>query len=210
MADNRVEALGTVGGAHTLGGAPTNSLVQWALIGLLIERSSYGYELAQRFERTYGGLLRLSGVSYVYTALDALKRRGLIEEVEVRDDDRRMPRVHYRVTTKGVNAYQERLLAQIRENDRRSSLFARQLALLVPQPDLALDVLDRYERECLEEAEKTSVTAPRIRSGRERGAQIAARLAAEDHRLSLDARLAWITYARRELKALTRSPSATT
>ena len=36
-----------------------------------------------------------------------------------------MPRVHYRVTTKGVRAYQERLLAQMRENDRRSRLLAR-------------------------------------------------------------------------------------
>jgi len=207
MADDRAEALGRVGGARVLSGAPTNSLVQWALIGLLIERSSYGYELAQRFERTYGELLRLSGVSYVYTALDALKRRGLIEEIEVRDDDRRMPRVHYRVTDKGVNAYQERLLAQMRENDKRSRLLARQLALLVPEPELALAVLERYERECLEEAERTPVSSPRIAVGREGGSQTAERLAAEERRLSLDARLAWVEYARRELKALARVAS---
>jgi len=206
MADDRAEALGRVGGARVLSGAPTNSLVQWALIGLLIERSSYGYELAQRFERTYGELLRLSGVSYVYTALDALKRRGLIEEIEV-SDDRRMPRVHYRVTEKGVKAYQERLLAQMRENDRRSRLLARQLALLVPEPELALGVLDRYERECLEEAEHTPVSSPRIAVGREGGSHTAERLAAEERRLSLDARLAWVEYARRELKALARVAS---
>ncbi len=205
MPENRAEALGTARGAQLLDGAPTNSLVQWALIGLLIERSSYGYELAQRFERTYGGLLRLSGVSYVYTALDALKRRGLIEEVEVNDDDdRRMPRVHYRVTEKGVRAYQERLLAQMRENDRRSRLLARQLALLVPEPGLALAVLDRYERECLEEAEETPVAGGRVISAEPKAA-VAARLAAEERRLSLDARLAWVEYARRELKALSRA-----
>jgi DNA-binding PadR family transcriptional regulator len=182
--------------------------VQWALIGLLIERSSYGYELAQRFERTYGELLRLSGVSYVYTALDALKRRGLIEEVEVSDDDRRMPRVHYRVTGKGVHAYQDRLLAQMRENDRRSRLLARQLALLVPEPGLALGVLDRYERECLEQAEQAPAAASRTRGEREPVANVATRLAAEERRLSLDARLAWVEYARRELRALSRTASA--
>jgi len=207
MADNRADALGTVGGAGELSAAPTNSLVQWALIGLLIERSSYGYELAQRFERTYGGLLRLSGVSYVYTALDALKRRSLIEEVEVSDDERRMPRVHYRVTKDGVDAYQERLLAQMRENDRRSRLLARQLALLVPEPELALGVLDRYERECLEQAEQAPMSSARIAGGRERASQTAARLAAEERRLSLDARLAWVEYARRELKALAGTAS---
>jgi DNA-binding PadR family transcriptional regulator len=204
MADNRAEALGSTREARLLDGAPTSSLVQWALIGLLIERSSYGYELAQRFERTYGGLLRLSGVSYVYTALDALKRRALIEEVEVSDDDRRMPRVHYRVTGKGVRAYQERLLAQMREDDRRSRLLARQLALLVPEPELALSILDRYERECLGEAEAVPALAARI-IPRERRAEVAARLAAEERRLSLDARLAWVEYARRELKALSRA-----
>jgi DNA-binding PadR family transcriptional regulator len=207
MADNRPQALDTVSGAHVLSDAPTNSLVQWALIGLLIERSSYGYELAQRFERTYGGLLHLSGVSYVYTALDALKRRGLIEEVEVREDDRRMPRVHYRVTGKGVHAYQERLLTHMRENERRSRLLATQLALLVPEPGLALDVLDRYERECLEEAEQAPTVTPRFTGGREAGPKVAARLAAEARRLSLDARLAWVDYARREMKALARAAS---
>lgn len=200
MPENRAEARG----AQLLEGAPTNSLIQWALIGLLIERASYGYELAQRFERTYGGLLRLSGVSYVYTALDALKRRELIEEVEVSEDDRRMPRVHYRVTTKGVRAYQERLLAQMRENDRRSRLLARQLALLVPEPELALAVLDRYERECLEEAEDAPVAGGRLISSEPKAA-VAARLAAEERRLSLDSRLAWVEYARRELKALSRA-----
>jgi DNA-binding PadR family transcriptional regulator len=209
MAENRAAALGSPREARLLDGAPTNSLVQWALIGLLIERSSYGYELAQRFERTYGGLLRLSGVSYVYTALDALKRRALIEEVEVGDDDdRRMPRVHYRVTGQGVRAYQERLLSQMREDDRRSRLLARQLALLVPEPELALAILDRYERDCLEEAEESPAVAARI-VPRERRAAVAARLAAEERRLSLDARLAWVGYARRELKALSRAVGKT-
>jgi DNA-binding PadR family transcriptional regulator len=205
MRANRAEAFGPDRGANGLNGAPTNSLVQWAVLGLLIERPSYGYELAQRFERTYGGILRLSGVSYVYTALDGLRRRGLIEEVEV-SDERRMPRVHYRTTARGVAAYQERLLAQMRENDRRSRLLARQLAVLVPEPELALAILDRYERECLAEAEEAPAVAAQMASGAAT-ADLAARLAAEESRLSLDAKLAWVEYARRELKAL--SPALT-
>jgi DNA-binding PadR family transcriptional regulator len=185
---------------------PTNSLVQWALLGLLIERPSYGYELAQRFERTFGGILRLSGVSYVYTALDGLRRRGLIEEVEV-GDERRMPRVHYRTTARGVAAYQERLLTQMRENDRRSRLLARQLAVLAPEPELALGILDRYERACLQEAEEAPAVATQTASGAT-PAELAARLAAEESRLSLDAKLAWVEYARRELKMLSRAASA--
>ncbi len=55
------------------------SLVSWSLLGLVIERPSYGYELVQRFERTYGDVLELSSPSQIYTALDALQRRSLIE-----------------------------------------------------------------------------------------------------------------------------------
>ena len=61
--------------------APMQSAVHWALLGLVIERPSYGYELAHRFEHAYDGMLRLSGISYVYTALDMLQRRGMIEEI---------------------------------------------------------------------------------------------------------------------------------
>ena len=57
------------------------SPLNWALLGLVIQRPSYGYELVQRFERTYEDALELSSPSQVYTALDALRRRSLIEEL---------------------------------------------------------------------------------------------------------------------------------
>ena len=55
------------------------SPVNWAVLGLMIERPSYGYEILQRFERNYGELLRLSSPSQIYTALDSLADRGMIE-----------------------------------------------------------------------------------------------------------------------------------
>jgi DNA-binding PadR family transcriptional regulator len=61
--------------------APMRSEVNWALLGLVIERSSYAYELARRFERTYDGVLALSAVSHVYTALETLRSRGLVEYI---------------------------------------------------------------------------------------------------------------------------------
>ena len=58
--------------------APMRSLVNWALLGLVIDRPSYAYELARRFEREYKDALSLSSVSHVYTALGTLKDRALI------------------------------------------------------------------------------------------------------------------------------------
>ncbi len=59
---------------------PMHSAVNWALLGLVIERPSYAYELARRFERAYEGALSISSVSHVYTALAALRARSLVEE----------------------------------------------------------------------------------------------------------------------------------
>jgi DNA-binding PadR family transcriptional regulator len=41
------------------------SPVNWALLGLVIERPSHAYELAHRFDRTYDGALSLSEPPWV-------------------------------------------------------------------------------------------------------------------------------------------------
>src|ERR1700733_5762571 len=75
--------LGRMGAGSLHAQAPPamHSPVNWALLGLVIERPSYAYELAHRFERTYEGALSLSSVSHVYTALATLRDRGLVQEV---------------------------------------------------------------------------------------------------------------------------------
>jgi DNA-binding PadR family transcriptional regulator len=179
------------------------SVVNWTVLGLVIDRPSYGYELAQRFERVYEDVLPISSVSHVYTALDMLEAKGLIEETpgkgapRARSGRRRQPKVHYRETSAGVRYYEEWLLAQTRDSQRRSQLFVRQLA--VYDPDGALRVLERYEQECLREAARLSVDPG---GGSPGEPLLVARLAHEESRLAVEARLAWIEYARRELKAL--------
>jgi DNA-binding PadR family transcriptional regulator len=176
-----------------------HSTVNWALLGLVIERPSYAYELAQRFERTYEGALSLSSVSHVYTALATLRERALIEEIpEVRAG--RRPR-RFTATAKGLADYREWLLSQLSEDRRRQRLFVLQLAALTRNPREALEIVADYERECLAEAANTP-----LRSGHGDasvgGSELAARLIAEEHRLAVGAKLAWAQYARRELTVL--------
>lgn len=176
------------------------SVVHWALLGLVIERPSYGYELAHRFENAYAGMLQLSGISYVYTALDTLQVRGLIQEIPGTRTGRQ-PKPRYRATAEGVRRYQERLIAQMREDLRRSSLFARQLAVFAQEPEMALDVIERYGQACLEVAGDTTV--PKASEGSaDAVAGLASRLVSEDRRLAMEAKLPWIDYARREFRAL--------
>jgi len=179
------------------------SAVAWGLLGLLIERPSYGYELMQRFRRTYGETLALTSPGQIYTALTALKRRSLIHELSAPKREgasTRLPKPHYRATAQGVAAYQDWLLIQIEEERQRSRLFARQLAML--EPHAALAVLEEYERECLSEADE----ATPAETARE---ALAERLLEGEEQTSLEVRLAWIEYARNELNALvSKEPGA--
>jgi len=170
------------------------SPIGWALLGLLIERTGYGYDLVQRFERAYGDALELSSPSQIYKALDALERRSLIERLPAAGagtDPERQPRPHYRATAQGQHSYQEYLIALACEKRQRSRLFARQLAAIDPRAALA--VLDSYEQACLREP--VSAAADPSLGG------VAARLIAEDERLAVEASLSWIAYVRRELQA---------
>jgi DNA-binding PadR family transcriptional regulator len=172
------------------------SAVAWALLGLVIERPSYGYELMKRFRRTFGETIALGSAKQLYNALGTLRQRSLIEEVEdarSAEAPARHPKPHYRATAQGVRAYEEWLLLQIEEERQRQRLFARQLAML--EPEMALDVIDRYERECLSDADEAT-PAQTEREG------VANRLADQDEQLGLEAKLSWIRYAREELADL--------
>jgi hypothetical protein len=70
------------------GAAAMRSPIAWALLGLLIERAGYGYDLFERFGRTYGDSLGLSSPSQVYKALNVLEQRQLIEALPHEQVDR--------------------------------------------------------------------------------------------------------------------------
>jgi DNA-binding PadR family transcriptional regulator len=189
--------------------APMQSQVNWALLGLVIERPSYAYELARRFERTYEGVLALSSVSHVYTALAVLRERKLIEELPGTRVGRR-PKPHYQATAKGLAGYGQWLVGQVDEDLRRQRLFVLALARFIRNPHAALEILAGYEQACLTEAQHTPVP---LHDDDDDGddddgacaasaPELAARLAAEESRLAIGAKLTWVEYVRRELNAL--------
>jgi DNA-binding PadR family transcriptional regulator len=193
------------------------SPIYWTVLGLVIERPSYGYELARRFEHTYGSLLPLSGVSHIYAALETLVGRELIVELDsasfTRRSARRQPRPHYRATDLGVESYRAWLVAQRQESTRRSQLFARQLVVFRREPQIALDILARYERACRTDiaddspdgyaSADPSISGPDSTGGPgDARVGLASQLSREEHRLASVARLSWIEYARAQFTAL--------
>jgi len=204
MGARRAEGILESRGTQARQPARMQSAVQCALLGLVIERPSYGYELARRFEHTYGELLHLSAPSYIYTALDALRRRELIEEVPG-VSAQRLPKPHYQATEKGRAAYRDHLLAQMLTSQRRRHLFFRELAVLAHEPEAALEIIEIYEQEYL----KAAKVAPLRHGGPpDTPASFAAELAAEDRRLGIDGTLAWLDHARRRLKILAEHSNA--
>jgi len=180
------------------GVAAMRSPINWALLGLLIQRASYGYELVQRFERTYSETLELSSRSQIYTAIDSLARRGLIEHAqESRSEDPvRQPKLCYRATEAGVCAYERWLIEQVSEDERRSRLIAQHFAALAPGH--ALRVLGRCAEICLDAAGRLPAEEDEHRSDHPEA--LAERLAGEEERLRAGAILSWIEYARSELR----------
>jgi len=175
--------------------APMQSPVNWGLLGLIIERPSYAYELARRFERTYEGALSLSSVSQVYTALGTLRERGLVQEVAGTARTLSSSKRRYEATPAGLAGHSEWLIAQANEGRRRQRLLITQLGALARTPERALGVLDEYERACLAElaaAPPASDTTPGTTG-------MVSRLIGEETRQSVAAKLRWVHYARAQV-----------
>jgi DNA-binding PadR family transcriptional regulator len=180
--------------------APMQSSVNWALLGLIIERPSYAYALAQRFERTYGDALSLSSVSHAYAALGTLKDRGLIEELPGTRTGRQ-PKPHYRATARGLEDYHAWLIGQVAEERKRQKVFLLQLTALTRDPEQAMKIVEDYEQACLGET-CTTLIATGDEDAPDGALALQARLIAEEKRLAVGAKIAWARYARSELKAL--------
>ena len=125
----------------------------WLVLALVIEQASHGYELSQRYQRRFSSFMPLSAPR-VYGALDRLREAGMIESIAPRrsksaSKQERMRR-SYRSTDKGVQAYRRWLGEQMRDDPRRPQLLGRIVSAGLLGVDALLDVIDRYQRECME------------------------------------------------------------
>jgi DNA-binding PadR family transcriptional regulator len=176
------------------------SPINWAVLGLLIERPGHAYELFQRFDDAYAGAIELSSNSQMNGALKALRERALIERLPDEaesGDPSAFGRRRYRPTAEGLRAYEERMMAWSPRSAEAPGVFARQLAVLPAATALA--VIEHYEQACLSEISDTRL--PRADPSASGGAQaLAARLIAEDKHNVLTAKIKWARYARSQLE----------
>lgn len=191
-------------GADSADSAALRSQVACAVLGLVIEKPSHGYEIGQRFEGRFGAFLN-AGRSSIYAALGTLMDAGLIEKMPGRSTTgvRRGAKAGapYRATARGARAYRGWLAERVRNDPQRVEMLGRMTLAGVHSVEAAIDFIARYEQECVREAQEL---ARPERSGADHlgVAGVVERLLIEERRRMIDAQLGWITYARAELRAV--------
>jgi DNA-binding PadR family transcriptional regulator len=178
-----------------------HAAVNWAVLGLVIEKPSYGYEIGQRFVGRFDGFVPAS-LSNIYTTLDRLVRLGLVEptHTEAATPSGRQHKLHYRATSEGARAYRVWLARRLREVDHRSELLLRLLSVCMRGVPALDEVLQRYEHECLQEQGDLGQTSHRVESGDpELMPALLARMIDAERRQMLAAQIAWVRATREEL-----------
>lgn len=196
-------------GAEPADIAVLRSQVACAVLGLVIEKPSHGYEIGQRFERRFGGFLSV-GRSSIYAALASLMDAALIEKMAGRSTTGvsrgAKAGASYRATPRGARAYRGWLAERVRNDPQRVEMLGRMMLAGVHSVEAALDFIAGYERECVREAQELERPGESARSGCGGISGLVERLLIEERRRMIDAQLAWITYARAELRAMGTGP----
>jgi DNA-binding PadR family transcriptional regulator len=174
---------------------------KYAVLGLLLDRPSYGYEVLVRFRRTFDAAQWDISPQGLYASLDRLERDGLIEPIvaSARDASRRQPKTPYRVTATGADELQRFLDTPLNADASRAELLMRLQCMATRDTDALLQTLDDHEHACLDELGRIGGPAAARRGGPR--SSLLERLVLEERRLGIQARLMWIDYARHELRS---------
>lgn len=167
-----------------------------AVLGLVLQRPSYGYELASRFDRVFGQPAWDWGVSpsAIYKALNDLEAECLIEPFASEfDATTRQPKTHYRATPRGARAMREYLAAPLPVDPSQSDFLIRINSGLDLHPDGLIAMLEEYARTCLGTLADIAKAPP--------AGTAYERLVRKQRRLTVQAQLTWIDYALAEVRA---------
>jgi DNA-binding PadR family transcriptional regulator len=171
---------------------------KYAVLGLLLERPSYGYEVLVRFRRAFDAGQWAISPQGLYASLDRLERDGLIEPIalETADVSRRQPKTPYRVTGDGARALRHFLETPMSPDPTRAEFLVRLQCAASKDTDALLRMLDGYEHACLDELGRLTHGADEV----SQPGTLVELLALEDRRLGIQARLTWIDFARQHLR----------
>lgn len=168
-----------------------------AVLGLVIERPGYGYDLARRLEERFGS----SGFAPtgVYSALDQLSSEQLVRSAGAHADstnERAAPRTIYEATSKGVDRFEGWMLGDSSLAPVRDELYMK-IALSRPQ-DLArlIELTQAQERDCLARLQRLRQSGSRGHGRPRAWSEVAGLLIRDAEIKQLQARVEWLQKAR--------------
>lgn len=190
--------------------------VKHAVLGLLVQRRGYGYDLVQRFEEQVGAAWQLNAGA-IYVALDKLEQDGLVRPLPGEDGQpptrrrtvRGAPRVVYEPTESGLARFEEWMAADSAMAPLREELHLK--LVLSRRSDLPrlIELADAQERICLARLEehvssrsydellRASPSWPAMASAMVRDAEIA----------HLQATVEWLRRIREAMRTLREEPA---
>jgi DNA-binding PadR family transcriptional regulator len=179
-----------------------------AVLGLVIERPGYGYDLARRLEERFGS----SGFAPtgVYSALDQLSSEALVRSAGPRAEatnERAAPRTIYEATPKGVDRFEEWMLGCSSLAPVRDELYMK-IALSKPHNLSRLIELARVQEEdCLARLQDLKRPVSRSHGGPRAWSEVAVLLVRDAEVKQLQARVEWLQKARTIMNKLSAQAS---
>ena len=179
------------------------------LLGLLLDRPAYPYQLADRMQQRLGPSWKVRS-GPLYQAVGGLERDQLIERVEsvptVRGD-----RHVYSITERGIEEF-ERWFEQTADTVRLSRPLLVKITFAGPDRlARAMSKVDEYERDCAERLTATAAiceTLPATDGGLLRADHLLLRLNLSSDIYALEGELRWAQDARELLTLLTEEKRA--
>lgn len=175
-----------------------------AVLGLVIERPGYGYQLARRLEERCGAWgWEPSGV---YSALDSLEREENVRSVREkgsRTTGRAAPRAIYEATPQGVDFFREWILESSAPSPVRQEL---DLKILFSGPEFLPRLIDQtwaQEQRCVDDLKALTSFAQLPVASRPLAWREAAVVLQRDAEIKLlQVRIEWLQDARKVMKAI--------
>jgi DNA-binding PadR family transcriptional regulator len=174
-----------------------------AVLGLVIERPGYGYQLAQRLDERFGS----SGFapSGVYSALDQLSRAELVRsagEMGAGPASRAAPRTIYEATEEGVDHFEEWMLDASPTPPLRDELHMK-IALCRPRNvSRLIEMVGGQELVCLGRLRDLKALSAETPASSHDWSRLMRILAADAEVAFWNARIEWLQSARELLEEL--------
>jgi DNA-binding PadR family transcriptional regulator len=168
-----------------------------AVLGLVIERPGYGYDLARRLRERFGS----SGFAPtgVYSALDQLSSEELVRSVGARPggaNERAAPRTIYEATPKGIDRFEGWMLDDSSLAPVRDELYMK-IALSRPRNlSRLIELTQAQEQDCLALLQQLREPSGRPQGRPKAWSDVAVLLVRDAEIKQLQARIEWLQKAR--------------